>query len=293
MPDVLKLLPPFEWRGRKYPVTGRSVSFSQDGVAHVLQYRDFEVMEPTGARDLIFRYTVPMRQDIARGPYSNLFTEGLPVLFRDMLTRSNGPLVDPVHGQFTCVPRSYDEDADPNKRDGVDVKIEFKRDTQVDEDQSLTPPTLQDVESEAAALDADIKLADWHQEPPPEGTTDIFSAINGILFTGQRAIDKVSGLMNDVAFRCEKIENTVDRETDPKLWPIRRDARRLREAASRGAELTNPNRLVKVVVGIQKTLSAVALEFGLTVDALIKNNPALASSPFVPAGTKIRVPARG
>lgn len=293
MPDVLKLLPPFEWRGNKYPVTARTVTFNHEAVDHILQYRDFEVIEQTGARGLTFSYSIPMREDIAKGPYKNLFTEGLPVLFRDCLDRTPGALIDQIHGSFTCVPRTYNEDADPNKRDGVDLKIEFRKQTDVTEDEQIQPPTLQDVTSEAGALDAEVKLANWHQEPPPEGTTDILSAINTVLFQGQRAIDKISGSMNDLAFRCEKIENTVDKLTDPKNWPLRRDARRLRDAALRIAHIgeTPGQKRAPVVTTIAMPISALAASVGMSVDQLLALNPQLSTRPIVPAGTTVRVPA--
>lgn len=295
MTDVLAQLPRLSWREREYPVTARSVGFNHEGVFHVLQYRDFEVIEQTGARNLAFRYTIPLRQDIAKGPYKNLFTEGLPTLFRDILNRSEGTLIDPVHGSFTCVPRSYDEEADPNKRDGVDVKVEFQRQTPVDEDESLRPPTLQDVAGEAGALDEEVKKADWHQEPSPEGTTDIFSAINGVAFQGLRAIDKVAGFMHDVAFRCEKIEATVDKLTDPKNWPVRAAARRLRESSIRIASFGDSpqQRRAPVTTTRAMPIAALAALVGMSVDALLLLNPQLARSPTVPAGTTVRVPARG
>ncbi len=293
MTDVLKLLPPFEWRGRKYPVVARTVSFAHESVQHKLQYRDGEIVEQTGARNPTFSYSIPMREDIARGPYKHLFTEGLPVLFRDMRLRESGPLVDQVYGPFVCVPTSFTDDADPNKRDGVDVKVEFILAPEVGEDQQLQPSTIQDVAGEANALDADLKEADWHQEEPPEGTTDIFSAINGLAFQGIRARDKISGLFNDVAFRLEKIETTVDRVTDPRNWTIRQDARRLRDAVTRIASFSEDpaQQRVRVVVPQNMPIAAAAALAKLTVEQLLALNPQLATSPTVPAGTKLRVPS--
>lgn len=294
MSDVLTLLPPFEWRGKKYPVTSRSVSFAHESVQHKLQYRDGEIVEQTGARNPTFSYTIPMREDIARGPYKHLFSEGLPSLFRDMRLRDQGPLTDPIYGHFTCVPTSFTEDSDPQKRDGVDVRVEFLLSPEVDEDDQIQPPTLQDMVGEAGALDEEIKRVDWKQEPPPEGTTDILSAINGALFAGQRAQEKVAASLHDVAFRCEKIEGTVDKLTDPKNWPLRAATRRLRDTALRVAGGDSPGqRRAPVRTRHRMPLSAVAASVGLTVEQLLILNPQLAASPMVPAGTEIRVPARG
>jgi hypothetical protein len=234
-----------------------------------------------------------MRQDIARGPYKDLFVSGLPQLFRDMRNRASGPLVDPVFGPFTVVPTSFDDESDPNKRDGDDVKVEFVLSPDVGDDAQLSPPTLQDIGGQANALDAEVKKANWHQEPSPQGTTDILSAINGVAFVGQRAIDKVSGTMNDIAFRCEKIVNTVDKITDPKNWPMRRDAIRLRGDALRVARLNeSPNQhRTTATVSSRQPLTSVAASLGMTLDQLLILNPQLARNPFVAAGTKLRIPS--
>jgi hypothetical protein len=83
----LKLLPPLSWRGLQYPVTQRSVSFRHQGAEHTIQYRDYDFIEQLGVHGLTFSYTLPMREDIARGPYKHLFVTGLSQLLRDSLTR--------------------------------------------------------------------------------------------------------------------------------------------------------------------------------------------------------------
>src|SRR5262245_39843475 len=118
MTDVLRLLPPFEWRGVRYPVATRSVSFQHEQAQHRIQYKDGEFIEQTGARNYTFNYTIPMREDIARGPYKNLFSSGLIPLLIDCRNREPGQLVDPVYGEFRCVPTSYNDDIDVGKRDG-------------------------------------------------------------------------------------------------------------------------------------------------------------------------------
>lgn len=294
MTDAFRQLPPFQWRGQKYPIVARSVSFTHENVQHKVQYRSNEFIEQTGPRSPTFSYTIPMRQDIAKGPYRNLFSEGLPVLFRDTRNREAGPLIDPVYGQFTVVPTSFSDEADPNKRDGVDVKVEFLLQSDLNEDEQLQSPSLQDIATEAGALDGALLTGNWQQEPPPESMIDILSAINGLAFVGQRALDKTSAALNDLAFKLEKIENTVDRTTDPKNWPIKRDARRLRELVLRasifGETPLEPRKRSKTRA--RMTITAAAAKFGMTVEQFLSLNPQFARSPFVPAGATVRVPSR-
>jgi len=123
--------------------------------------------------------------------------------------------------------------------------------------------------------------------------TDIFSAINGALNVPLRAIDKVAGYMHDVAFRCEKIETTVDKLTDPKNWPVRAAARRLRAATIGYASGDSPQqKRSPVTTSRAMTMTTLAALLGLSVDQLLALNPQLARAPIVPAGTTIRVPAR-
>jgi len=283
-----------QWRGQKYPITSSDCSFQHENVQHKLQYRSNEFVEQTGPRSPTFSYTIPTRQDIAKGPYKNLFTEGLPRLYRDMRNREAGPLIDPVFGLFEVVPTSFTGSADPNKRDGIDVKVEFLLQSDLTEDEQLQAPTLNDIATEAGALEEELKTANWQQEPPPESMTDVLSAVNGLLFQGVRAIDKVSGTINDVVFRLQKIENTIDKTTDPKNWPLKRDARRIRELALRlsvfGETPFRPR--TRIVSKSRMTISAAASKYGMSVGQFLALNPQFARNPFVPAGATIRVPSR-
>lgn len=294
MSDVFALLPNFQFRGKKYPLAARSVGFAHEAIAHVIQYRDNAIIEQTGAQNLTFTYSIPMREDIARGPYKSLFTQGLPALFRDMRNREEGELIDPVLGHFTVVPTSFSEETDVDKRDGTDVRVEFKQSPSLDEDQEPEAPSLQGVLAKAGRFDDQIKRANWQQQPSPRGTTDILSAVNGLLSLGDQARDRVRGTTQDLLARCEKIEATVDRTTDPANWMLRAEARRLRAdiltAGAFGQHPLTPKS--QAVTKYRQPLSAVAAANGMTVEQMLALNPQLAASPMVPAGTTIRVPIR-
>ncbi len=201
MTDVLRLLPPFEWRGRRYPVLTRAVSFAHDNAPHKLQYRDGEFVEMTGAKSFTFTYTLAMREDIARGPYKNLFTEGLIPLLTDCRDRTPGPLVDPVYGEFRCVPASFTDDSDNNKRDGTDVRVEFTHApefvTADDEQRDQNITGISGLVADAGQLDQQLTLADWNQEPSPDKVTDILSAINGLQII-RRTTSTVSAIAADL-----------------------------------------------------------------------------------------------
>ncbi len=237
MTDLLKLLPPLEWRGAQYPVIARNVSFRHEGVDHTIQYRDFEFVEQVGAHELRFRYTIPTREDIAKGPYKQLFVQGLPRLFRDIQNREAGDLLDPELGFFRCVPVSFDETTDIQKRDGSDVQVEFRYSPLLtDEDpaiQTNLEGAISGLETDAGALDQEVAKADWKQEPSPEPTVDLLQGVNGIIAGGLANIDKATAKVDDFISKCEAIEASCDRANNPQNWPMRATARRLRELAMR------------------------------------------------------------
>lgn len=294
MTDVLRLLPPFEWRGRRYPLVARSVSFQHENALTRIQYRDGEFVDMTGAKGFTFSYSIPMREDIARGPYKNLFVEGLPVLLRDIRNRTADTLVDPIYGAFRCVPSSFSEDAEPNKRDGVDVRVEFQHAPLFAQPDPAVKDNLQSLNglvADAGKLDQElVSKRDWRQEPSPEALTDVLTAINTFGQKGLRQVNKISAQINDVALKLEKIEDTADRAENPQNWGLRNDARRLRDALIQlNKRATEPptRKFRRITRNYAATISAVAAELDMTVAELLRLNPGIVQLPMIPAGTVI------
>lgn len=294
MTDVLKLLPPFRWRGVQYPVLSRRVSFGHEGASSRIQYRDNEFIEQLGAHSLTFRYVVAMRQDIAikTDVYKNLFTEGLPKLFRDMRDRTRAILDDPVHGSFACVPQMYDEELAVAMRDGADVSIEFTHSPDIAAALAESPnPTLQAVATDGKTLDAEVSRVDWKQEASPEPTMDPINAITGVGAQVQAQGNKVVAAMHDFAFKCEKLEEQAKRLENPDGFHVQQAARRNRAAALELAKRAKDpqRRIVAVTNRYQRTLTSVASEVGMTAVELIELNPGIQRLPFVPPNLAVRV----
>lgn len=294
MTDVLRLLPPFEWRGRRYPIVSRTVTFQHENALTRIQYRDGEFVDMTGAKGFTFSYGIPMREDIAKGPYKNLFVEGLPVLLRDCRNRTPDFLVDPIYGSFRCVPAAFTEEAEPNKRDGVDVRIEFQHAPQFAQPDPGVKDNLQSLNglvADAGKLDQElVSKRDWRQEPSPEALTDILSAINTVGQKGLRQVDKITGYLSDMSFRLEKIEDTADRAENPQNWQLRNEVRRMRDAiVTLNKRATEPptRKFRRITRNYAATISAVAAEFDMTVAELLQLNPGIARLPMIPAGTVI------
>jgi len=290
--DVFAVAPRFSWRGHEYPILQRAVDFAHETVKHKFQYRNNEIIEQLGAHNLTFRYTLAMREDIARGPYKNLFTLGLAQLIRDCLNREPGELVDPIYGLYICVPNSFNDSSDPNRRDGTDIQVEFTHSPKIDEDaDAVGVVSTQSVKTDAGALDQEIKLANWEQEPSPEPTTDPLSAFAGAAGQIDAQANRASAALDDVAYRCEKVEALVDKLENPQNYPLKRSARRVREAALRAKQNAEDpqKKIVAVSTRYSQTLMGLSANVGMTVVDLLKLNPSLAKSPLIPPNTIIRV----
>lgn len=292
MTDVLSSLQAFEWRGQKYPISSRSVSFSHDGVRHQIQFRDNGFTEQLGAQPLMFSYTLVMREGVAVGAYKDLFTVGYPVLFQSMRDRMRGVLVDPVlSGEWLCVPSSFSDDMDFTRRDGTDVRVEFTYSPDDDADDVALPLTLQGLVSEAGALDAEVALQDWGQEPSPEPSIDPLDVPGSVVGQAEANAGKVTAQMEDMAYKLEKTEQAAERAENPDFIPLKHAARRNRLAALDLAKrASNPGQtVVNIVNSVSRGLSIVAAEVGMTIAGLLELNPHLAGSPVVPAGVRINV----
>ncbi len=295
MTDVFQLLPKLQWRGALYPVTDRNVSFLHENVDHRIQYRENDFPEPIGPHSFLFKYTIPMREDLAKGPYKNLFNEGLLVLVRDMRNKEPGDLIDPVCGPFRCVPVSFSETTDINKRDGTDVQIEFLHSPRINDSDPVLPKSVTGIVGlvgESGLLDGELKLQDWNQQPSPEGSTNAIAAINGVIRQGLRQVDKIASGLDALSLEMQKIEDSVDVAENPQNWRIRDSARQTRldivEAKRRLSE--NPNtKLRRLTTKSNTTVSSLAKEVGMTVQELLTVNPSLSKSPRVAAGIKINV----
>jgi hypothetical protein len=296
--DILKLLPRFSWRRLEYPLAGRSVGFAHDTVPHKLEFRNGEFHDQTGARGMVFNYTIPMREGIAVGPYRNLFARMLTQLLKDFQDKTPGDLIDPVYGVKRCVPGEWRDDTDPRKRDGTDLQLSFVHDpdiNKVDPETNKQLVSLSGVQSESGALDQELKTISWEQEPSPEPTVDIFGAVSGFSSQITNEADRVAAALDDLTFRLEKTEASLDKLENPQNWRARDSVRRHREAVTRVAKnYGNPNKKIQqVTTNAIKTVSVVAAEAGMTVLELIKLNPKLARAPVVGAGTVIRTARNG
>ena len=287
--DLWSQLPIPSWRGIPFPASERTVSRAHDTVEHKIQYRNGFPVEMTGARNWTFDYSLPLREDIELPGYGRLYTELLPALVEAFNDRSPGVLVDPVYGEFVCVPSTWDDSATATIRAGSDVRIQFVHTPEPD-DPDLTLDSLASTEVQARSLQQQIEAVDWEEEEPPSLDVDLFGQIAGYGAQLEFAGDRFIGQIERVAFGLEKVESQAEKLEHPERSGVVRSSRRLRLATLKVSErASNPGRTIRTVTtSYAKTISAVATELNMTIEQLLQLNPALGSTPLVPAGTVIR-----
>ncbi len=299
MTDQLRLLPPFEWRGKQYPVTERNANFAHESVRHKLQRRNQDLIEQTGAHNFVFSYTIPMREDLFRGPYRHLFTEGLQPLLNDIRNREPGDLVDPILGLFVCVPNSYDDTSDPNKRDGTDIKVEFTHSPDDDGDDDIVVTlTGKAVAQESEAFEVAVAEfaveANEAEEISPNTSVKLTDFLRELSTFGRAVLNTPNDAiaeMNRIVYWAAELEDIVSEASSPNVEAVRLRARTLREKAFRvleNAAQLNPVRTL--FVETPRSLTSIAAELGVTVESLLKANQALARSPMVKPGTNVVIP---
>jgi hypothetical protein len=291
MTDILRDLPRLSWRGIEVPIMARSARFVQNNAKHKYTYKDGEFIESTGTENWVFQYTVPMREGIVREPYRKLFITEFTKFVAACRDRTTGDLNDPVLGPFRAKCTSLSDTTDVNRRDGDDLAVEFVQSPEDGDESELwtNVENLTSASNEAGKLDEQIALVVWEQEDSPEPVADILALIDGLARQAEMEMNQISAGIDNAAWKLEKIENSVDRLQDPKAWPLHRSARRLRKAVhSIGERVTDPGRVVRnATLAAATTVSAIAAERGMSLQDLLKLNPALAASPMVPSGTAI------
>lgn len=296
MPDELKLLPPFTWRGVQYPVTDRSMNFAHESVQHKLQRRNQDLVEQTGAHNPVITYSIPMRESLFKGPYQHLFTEGLQGILDDCRDRSPGDLFDPVYGYLRCVPSSYNDELAALKRDGVDLRLEFRHSPEEEDDDIAVTPVSAVNESESLAVEAQEFQVSSEEaaEISPVNSIRLKDMLSGLAATGRRILatpNDIRSEMEQIKFFAKEIEDITYEATSPEAIATRHRARETRDKAQRVLENALLVRPVRTRV-TQTRMSAVSLaaSLGVPFEAFIRANRSLASSPSVPGGTVVIIP---
>lgn len=306
IPDVLSQLSEAAWRGIEFPLTEWEFGFSQDSEAHRFIFRDEQLIESLGLTNPTYRYKIPFREGLARGPWENLFVEVWPKFLAACIDRSAGILLDPFNGPVQCKVASLAATGDPNRRDGLDVEANFI--TAPDEDFDRVElgtqlSSIQGAQGLQHALDQNLSSSDLDDatkkqlaelnKPAQTGRLNPLQFATGAANQIEVAGNKLAAGFGQVANQMQTLDDSVRRLGRPDLQPIRANARRLELAALDLAKLTigrDPSRsrtirIYTVPADVGKI--ALAARLKMTVQDLIRLNPSIARSPLVKTDTEV------
>ncbi|MEM6792105.1 MAG: DNA circularization N-terminal domain-containing protein [Myxococcota bacterium] len=290
--DVLSRLSVASFRGIEVPILTSNTGFQQDQAQHVFEYRDNVAIESLGSRNWTFRWTIPFRQGVARSPFEGLFLNVFPRFLDAVRDRTPGELYDPILGYYRAKVQSVDFQADPQRRDGVDLDITFIHAPEVGEvdlpGDGLS--SVQGLRQTSATLDAAAgEVFRSEQRPPPEPTVNPLNAIAGVGQQITQQANRAQASLADFQSRVQRIEDSLVELERPDLAVAIRAARRLRANAERAKDrVTNPLGVIRrFTTNVAQPLGALAAALITTPDDLLRLNPTLASAPLVPANTTV------
>lgn len=292
MVDVLRQLPHLAWRGIEVPCVSIEGGFQHESADQKFQFRDEELIESLGRRNLTLAYQIPFREDLWLTPAPHLFTVVFPKFLDACLDRSRGTLLDPVLGELPAKVTQFRYRADPTRRDGVDVEVEFVKSPKQGElaELDVRADEIEGNKAAAKSLDQQAALVDWKQEPSPEATLDPLSAITSVFDQVSANIDKVARAFDNAAFKLDKMNRSIDRVANVRDWPVKRSVLRLSASLQRTREhVGSSGRAIKIhelAVDMQRGALATALNNSL--GDLITLNPQIAQAPVVRAKTRVR-----
>jgi hypothetical protein len=296
MTDILGQLQRASWRQIEFPVMHvRDFGFEHEQSLKKFLFLDAQIVESLGRKNPTYKYIIPFREDIAKGPWKNLFTSVYPDFLDACQDRTRGVLVDPAHGALPAKCVSLRETLDVGRRDGVDVEVQFIRaptEDDIVEDLGTQIRTLEGARDSAGAFDAAIAKIPSLQKAPPAPTINALDTISSIANQVEVSADQVTAAFADSAFRLEKTTASLKALGDPTVQPLLQQAARLKNALLNlnARSSATPHRPVRELTATSnQTVSAIAKKTGMSVKDLVALNPWMARSPLVASGRKVRV----
>jgi hypothetical protein len=286
MSDVLSKLPRLLYNDKSLFILKYGTSVDFDLSMHKPVYKDNAYIDYLGKNNRRFSYTLAFREGVKN--YSFLYSKTFPEFVKDIESGKRGVLRDPIFGEFDVFPMRYSIDADPTKRNGVDIDVEFVHAPKIKDGElpSISPKTIADVRSTALDLQAtalDIPTL------PTDVLNAILSVVNGILNladTATVAVLLVVGKLESANFALYKIAKSIERLTDPQAWVLLRAVNALIDTINLVEGLFKGGELYGVYIVPQPiTLLRLAQSLNMSIQDLFKLNPGI--KQMVPQNTQV------
>lgn len=299
MTDILAALSPMTYSAGNYTVSfpGRSVSFgfSRDIATHRYVFKDEAFMQNLGRKNRTWRIEIPFREKLIYLNYGHLYLTAFPTFFAACSSSEAGMLTTPDAGTVRVLCASFEYTIDPDRRDGVDVRVEFVSAPATDDAPvTITVPTADALAAQGAALDAQVAATNFDNNFKPSSFSSPFTAVQSVFDQLSQSRDKFKATVDAQIAQVDRMQDSLDRLSDPKNWSLAQQGRDFKSTLIRAKQQTDSQgkRLLGIVVGKDAPINTVASALKCSLQEVLTLNPFLARLPFVPAGTTIRYPKK-
>lgn len=299
-PTVFEQLLELKWRSVSIPCSSIRVTLDHDLVFHKYYGVDGVNIEDTGLEGLKFEATIPLFNTIAAAPQetwgsTRLFPDQFQRLWTALLDKSTGELQHPLWGAFDCKVQQAVFPLEGDKREGSEITASWVQTTplldQGENDRYRGGPVLA---ANQAAIDLDASIADLRgripeTEIPLETFESMITKITGTLDRLSMSATLLANKPAQLAFRLNRLQNSVERLRDASTWPTVEACEKLRDALRALAPGSSQDRRIKrYTVPATTTLAMIANTLRADIMELMKLNPDCVRQPDVQQGTIIR-----
>lgn len=273
MADVFSQLLKASFRGLPLYASAIRTKQPQGLARHRFPHRAGAIIEPTGPEEVTFVVTCHFRQAVD----PKAFPDGFRAIFQAYRDTSPGAFVHPEYGTITVIPGSWEDELVAEKRDGLDVQLEFVEDNNA----------LEKAEDRPTIFTAEAAIRQGEVSPPPSpapGRPSFLEVAKGLLGRVQQAQIQASqaqaalgGVVRLGHDTVKVLEKTGDYASAMNVVRAGRSLARAIKAPSIKREIL---RTALPPVGI-------AALVGISLDELLKLNPKFVGLVVVPAGTPV------
>jgi len=299
--DVLSKLTLAQYKGVQFPITSVDFGFSQEQAEHKFIFRDEALIQQLGRKNKTWRLEIPFLENLGTFmlDYKELYTKIFPNFVEVCQERTPGILTVPDVGNVRVACASLQYTISSEHRDGVIVRVEFIS-APLANDAALIPqiPSVQAIAAQAKKLDTAVAATNFN--PPtshavvpqetPASFSDPFTAVSSVFDQLSNSRKKNLAKIDDTTARINKMNASIDRISDPKLWSVKRQALDLKNALNRAATHSDSKgkRLKQAFVNHPTPTNVMATKLHITLSDLLRLNPELSQQPIIPANTVVR-----
>lgn len=287
-------LPEMSWRGIVLPVVKRDCRFDISAAVLPVMYQT-EIVQPILRRARVWSYEIPLTDGLSVAPYKDAFSSTFSKFLTACQDRKPGALIDPVHGEVQAIPGKWVDSASVEDLLGARISVEFVE--YVEPDDIAKPLEAADfgvLLSVGKSLDSailkipSIKAPSLPRLPSFE---EFIGKIKGYVDAANRLTQKAIAKLHSMDAACQRLIGSIDRLANPiETLEARFYAVKMRKLIALTLQRQNPVRVTsQIVVRTQKTVTAMAAQYKMSVGDFIDLNPTLRSALVVTPGTKVTI----